>query len=148
MLYKEFVLKYISIFTLVIGLLSIVINYIIFRYNYRINEDQSFRDLFREFNKRFDGLNESLNEIIGDSFDSRHEKRVIQDYLNLCSEEYLWKKKDRIPKKVWEAWQEGMLNYLNSPKIEAYFEKERKYDKSYYGFINYILSLKSKRKSD
>lgn len=127
--------------TLIIGAVSIIINYLIFKHNSSISSDQAFRDLFREFNKRFDDLNESLNDIIEGRFDSRHEKKIIQDYLNLCSEEYLWKRKGRIPEEVWGAWEEGILSYLKDPKIRAYFEAEKQYDKSYYGFINYILRL-------
>lgn len=110
--------------------------------NHKIIKDQSFRDLFREFNKRFDDINESLNEIVHAYSDSRLETKIIQDYLNLCSEEYLWKKKKRIPKSVWEAWEAGIIDYLKkSQKIKDHFvdEYKRGHDKSYYGFLSYIL---------
>lgn len=126
--------------TIIIGFFTIVINLIIFSFNYRLSKDQTFRDLFREFNKRFDDLNESLNEIVDGYSDSRRDNKVIQDYLNLCSEEYLWRKKKRIEKEVWRAWEAGILDYLlKSEKIKDYFIKEEANDKSYYGFIKYII---------
>lgn len=102
-----------------------------------LEHNQAFKDLFRDFNKRFDQLNESLNEIVKGQFDSRTQERVIQDYLNLCSEEYLWYKKGRIDKDVWQAWKHGILYYINKSKpIEAYFMKESINDVSYYGLFN------------
>lgn len=88
--------------------------------NHKIIKDQTFRDLFREFNKRFDDINESLNEIVHAYSDSRLETKIIQDYLNLCSEEYLWKKKKRIPKSVREAWEAGIIDYLKKSQKRSF----------------------------
>lgn len=102
-----------------------------------LDQDQAFKDLFRDFNKRFDQLNEPLNEIVKGQFDSRTQDRIIQDYLNLCSEEYLWYKKGRIDKEVWKAWKAGILYYIDESKaIKAYFIKERLNNISYYGLFN------------
>jgi hypothetical protein len=52
------------------------------------------------------------------------EKIKIIDYLNLCSEEYLWWKKRRIPEDVWEAWKAGILENLSIPQINSVYKNE------------------------
>ena len=57
------------------------------------------RQLFEKFNERFDKLNEFLNDIPANKSLSeleKHEERSVQDYLNLCSEEYLWRTRGLI----------------------------------------------------
>ena len=55
------------------------------------------------------------------------------DYLNLCSEEYLWRKKGFIDKNVWESWQDGIQWwYDHSVLIQLVWKEEFKQKKSYY----------------
>ncbi len=85
-----------------------------------MDHDKMFKELFLEFNQRFNDLNESLNAIVGKKelsssktkeavvekeklSSDKTKEAVIQDYINLCAEEYLWYKTGRIDKEVWEA---------------------------------------------
>ncbi len=72
--------------------------------------DRMFRELFKEFTERFNNMNEDLNKIVegkplGDK--GRSEADVIQDYLNLCSEEYLWCKRDELTLRFGRRGKEG-----------------------------------------
>jgi hypothetical protein len=109
------------------------------------------RELFDAFNKRFDALNESLNIIHSQSrarlsppvFQHKNDglerpktwEEVTQDYLNLCSEEYLWYTKKLISQDVWKAWRAGILYYLKSAHIQTLFREESQFTESYYGFF-------------
>lgn len=61
---------------------------------YKIEDDKMFKDLFESFNKKYDcKFNEKLNEINDET--SIGDEKLIIDYLNFCSEEYLWFKKKK-----------------------------------------------------
>ncbi|MFD1314241.1 hypothetical protein [Namhaeicola litoreus] len=113
-----------------------------------LDHDKIFIDLFHQMNTKFDELNEDLNSIreFGKPMNDRNPDAVIQDYLNLCSEEYLWYMKGRIDESVWVAWKAGMNYYLESDIIKSYFISQKPYDVSYYGFINAILKEKKSNK--
>jgi hypothetical protein len=105
-----------------------------------LDHDKMFKELFSEFNMRFDALNGDLNEIVNQRKpNNKEESDVIQDYLNLCAEEYLWYKTGRIEKEVWEAWRLGMQYYIDkSYKIKLHFSKEKAYKGSYYGLFDQL----------
>lgn len=101
---------------------------------YKIEDDKIFKDLFETFNKKYDEkFNERLNEINDESTDI--DKKLIIDYLNFCSEEYLWFKRNRIPYNVWLAWREGILFHLRKKSLRIIVEKERNQKDSYYGLF-------------
>ncbi|MCT2561859.1 hypothetical protein [Chryseobacterium herbae] len=105
----------------------------------RIENDLFFKDLFRSFNERYDAdLNDLINElrIEPTRILSPTEKNKIIDYFNLCAEEFLWKKKNRIPKDVWEAWRAGIHQNLEIHQIRELYAQETDSHKgrvSYYG---------------
>ena len=109
-----------------------------------IDDDKVFRELFISFNSRYsDETNDLLNKLRIDNNYSLSEKDqlMIIDYFNLCSEEYLWYMKGRIPVKVWKAWEAGIFVNLSIHKVKEIFFSETKNDKqktSYYGFAEYI----------
>jgi hypothetical protein len=132
-----------AVIAIIIGYLGLLYNLI----NYKIAHDKFFKELFTEFNARFDNLNEALNEIIEgktlvkiDGISKTH-KAIIRDYLNLCAEEYLWYKKGRIEPAVWQAWSEGMRFYLNITNFKAVYHKQRDERTSYYGLIEELDKL-------
>ncbi len=108
----------------------------------KLEKAKAFRELFNEFNKRFDKLNKKLNKIReaslnGTTLPKKYEA-TIQDYLNLCAEEYLWsteKYRSLIDCKIWSSWLEGIDYYLAAPLIKDYFRIELtgSAQKSYYG---------------
>mgnify|MGYP003634328778 FL=1 len=62
-------------------------------------------------------------------------EKLIVDYFNSCNEEYLWKTKDRIPKEIWQSWE-------NTPITTKCPEKP-----SYLGpYFNYSISVDAKYK--
>lgn len=105
----------------------------------RLETKKAQRELFEHYNQRFDKLNENLNRVCEnqplDGFKTSEE--VIQDYLNLCSEEYLSMTDGLVSEKVWTAWIEGINYYLRFKPIQDYFKHQRELaPNSYYGFFN------------
>ena len=110
---------------------------------YKIQNDKMFKQLFSEFNDRYDTkFNETLNNIEKESTEkddyelSKQEEKVIIDYLNLCAEEYLWYKKRRIDESVWRSWENGIVYYLNISPINIIIVKEEPQKDSYYGLFD------------
>lgn len=113
-----------------------------------LEKDKVFKELFIEFNSRYNKeLNDLFNEIrilkdqgIEKQFKER-EILLIEDYFNLCSEEYLWYSKGRIPLKVWQAWESGIVENLKLKEVFEIFESETNTvgkRKSFYGFAEFI----------
>lgn len=110
-----------------------------------MDHDKIFKELFLELNARFDTMNEDLNALVKNEpiKSGRSSDQVIQDYLNLCAEEYLWYKLGRIDEDVWTSWKRGMDYYLlNSEEVNKYFENEKKFNQSYYRLFD-VLEFKA-----
>lgn len=115
---------------------------------YKIENDKIFKELFIAFNEKYDAkFNNVLNEIDrktkeNDSYslakNELNEPALIIDYLNLCAEEYLWYRKGRINKIVWDAWEAGMIYYMNIDPIRSLILSEKKQADSYYGLFKKI----------
>lgn len=105
---------------------------------YWMDEDLMFKSFFEVFNKRFEDINKDLNAIMEGQKPQNKFEKVVQDYLNLCAEEFYWFKKGRIPKKVWDSWLNGIHYYLRSKEIKEYFKDQANWDESYYGFLSEI----------
>ncbi len=111
----------------------------------KVENDKIFKELFITFNERYDEkFNDRLNEIASDyeagkqCLLSPEDKKLIIDYLNFCSEEFLWYKKNRIDETVWQSWRQGMLYYLNIKPINDYAVNEKRQARSYYGLFEDI----------
>jgi hypothetical protein len=123
---------------------GIVVAFISYKYNKnstRIEQDRFSRELFMEFNRRYDKINDSLHLIslhcknLNDLKNNPKLESKLIDFFNLCAEEYYWYKKGRIDEFLWQAWQEGMNHwYINVPLIKEAWEEEIKLKglKSYY----------------
>jgi hypothetical protein len=112
---------------------------------YNGENDRIFKDLFTEFNRKYDEkFNDRFNSIIANSSKvsdyqlSPKDELLIIDYLNLCSEEYLWYQKNRIPLKVWNAWESAMIYFLNNPHINKVVLTQKGQELSYYGLFEKI----------
>jgi hypothetical protein len=121
----------ISSFATAIGaLLSIVY----FVQKQRLEELRLFRDIFKECNTRYDGMNDSLARVceVNDARLTPEEAALLIDYFNLCGEEYLYYRQGYIPPAVWEAWHLGMQIVISSPRINDLWRAEASTG-SYYG---------------
>lgn len=105
--------------------------------NERAN-DQMTKELFTEFNTRYDELNDVLNKTMKKSLEEIEkvdkEIKTLNDYCNLCAEQYYWNEKGRIDSSIWKAWLGGMKYYYkNHLAFKQYWDEEvAKNWKSYY----------------
>jgi hypothetical protein len=107
-----------------------------FFYRQHLDETKLFKELFVEFNERYDRLSDRLNGILfgrteGDLSDT--ERELLFSYFNLCAEEYFFYKAGYIDHHVWKAWSRGMHVFFQHPRIRALWDCDCK-DNSYYGF--------------
>lgn len=93
----------------------------------KLEELQVFREIFKECNARYDGMNESLAAIAskGTGTLTVDERSKIIDYLNLCGEEYLYFKRGYIEPSVWQAWHNGMKALASTQPIREVWETEK-----------------------
>lgn len=123
------------------------------------NDMSVFFQLFEKYNQRYDELNDFLNLVnektkdkptnTGSPFEGldgkypaglrkrlQNESTVksgLEDYLNLCAEEYLAYSNGYIPPKIMEYWYKGMEVFFKNPHMRKYFKHELGND-SYYEF--------------
>lgn len=101
----------------------------------KLEELKMFKDLFREFNQRYDQMNEKLNSIISANSSDKlttEETKVLFDYFNLCGEEYLFFKRGYSDPVAWQGWYNGMKSFYKSPRINTLWATELE-GNSYYG---------------
>ena len=107
-----------------------------FIYRQHLDETKLFKELFVEYNARYDKLNDGLNAIIlgpreGDL--SEHDRELVFSYFNLCAEEYFFYKAGYVDYRVWKSWCRGMSVFFGHPRIRDLWDRDCKAD-SYYGF--------------
>ena len=100
----------------------------------KLEEARFFRELFLEFNDRYQKIKDRLPKewppkeadlsLSGDA------RASAIEYFNLCSEEYLLYKRGYIPLEVWHSWVLGMNQYSY---LKLLWSDEAKTE-SYYGF--------------
>jgi hypothetical protein len=127
--------------TLFIGLVVARISQSYNKNSSRMEHDRLSKELFKEFNKRYDKMNHSLHKIskecknLKDLELNPKLENKLNDFFNLCAEEYFWYKKGRIDKNIWSAWEDGMNDWYNSVEVirEAWeAEIKKRGCKSYY----------------
>ncbi len=121
---------------LLISAIGLIAGLAYFIYRQHLDETKLFKELFAEFNARYDGLNDNLNTILfgpPDGLLSADEREHLFSYFNLCAEEYLFYKAGYIDRRVWESWYRGMKVFFKHQRIQALWEQDCKAD-SYYGF--------------
>jgi hypothetical protein len=105
----------------------------------KLSETALFKDLFTEFNRRYDLLNDQLAEIAGSGAQLKpSDRQAIVDYFNLCAEEYLFFTEGYIHRAAWRSWCAGMLWYFDREPFRAVWEEERE-GSSYYGFTVEVI---------
>lgn len=108
--------------TIIGGLFS----FVYFVQKQQLEELKLFKELFTEFNKRYDALNEKLNEIKSGGSIEAAERNILYDYFNLCGEEYLFYRKGYIYPEVWQSWLRGMMEFYQHKEIGDLWRKELK----------------------
>jgi hypothetical protein len=99
-----------------------LVSFVFFVQKQKLEELKMFKELFTEFNRRYDAMNEPLNKI---AYANPSEELTVQktsvlfDYFNLCGEEYLFYKRGYIDPVAWKAWHNGMKFFYKSPRINA-----------------------------
>lgn len=126
---------------LIVALFGVFVT-LVYNYNSNnISRKSLLNELFIKFNDRYDRFNEKLNKktlIVPDKNNSTtsDEAFSIDDYLNLCAEEYYWYTNWIIPKYVWLNWSEGMHHFLVNKKYKDFLEIEKALkSNSYYDFF-------------
>ena len=105
----------------------------------KLEEMKLFKDLFTEFNKRYECQNEKLADIKANKIKGSDDiNKVLDDYFNLCSEEYLFYKEGRIHNEAWGSWCRGMKEHLSNDVIKAYWKEAQK-ENSYYGLTTAVI---------
>ena len=117
-----------SEFTLLASATGVFLSILYFFQKQNLEELKVFKELFTDFNKRYDLLNNKLNHIETIT----NNRDLLDDYFNLCAEEYLFYQKGLILDEVWGAWCRGILLYLENKVISDYWEDAQK-DNTYYG---------------
>ena len=100
-----------------------------------LEETKLFKDLFEQFNNRYDGMNDELNEIYKRAPDvplNEKEIKALFKYFNLCGEEFFYFEKGFIGPEVWHAWKNGMKYFRRNSRISTLWDEELK-SGSYYG---------------
>ena len=99
----------------------------------KLEELRLFRELFKEFNERYDEMNEKLARIVEvtDVEASKQEIETLIDYFNLCGEEYLYFERGYIDPAVWKAWLNGMNAIILVPRVKCVWQAEKQTN-SYY----------------
>jgi len=120
------------ILSAIIGFFGLSITLVYNNFNRKMSNDKMQKELFTEFNVRYDKLNESLYKIqlecqtIDDIENNSELKLKLMDFFNLCSEEFYWfYHKKRIDPMIWHCWQQGMNYWYNSvPVIKEMWKLE------------------------
>ena len=121
---------------LLVAAIGVVLGFTYFLYGQHLDETKLFKELFGEFNRRYDDLNDHLNAIRsappGRSL-SPHEKERLFSYLKLGAEDYLFYKAGYIDRDVWKSWNRGMEVFFKHPPIREVWVQDSEAG-SYYGF--------------
>ena len=112
-------------------IVSSIVSFVFFVQKQQLDELHLFSKLFQDFNKRYDDLNEDMNKIAFAQTDDQDDK-ILNEYVNLCGEEYLYYKKGYIDPDVWKTWKNGMREFLKSDRIKKKWQEEGE-GSSYYG---------------
>jgi hypothetical protein len=133
----------IAVFLSIVGGLF---SFLYFIQKQKLEELNLFKDLFTTFNQKYSALNDDLNQIVREETDkplTTKEENLLNDYFNLCAEEFLFYRKGYIYPEVWKAWRNGIYFYLNNERIKKHWIKE-KASNSYYGLENELQLKKDK----
>ena len=121
--------------TMILGGLGALITAYYSWHTKKIADEQMLKQLFTEFNLRYDLLNNYLVQIergyptieqLNQAKNSEKLKQKVIDYFSLCAEEFYWHHHEkRIDPIIWKSWQSGMNYWYNNvPAIKSLWEME------------------------
>lgn len=121
--------------TIILGSLGVIITAYYSWHTKKIADEQMLKQLFTEFNQRYDKLNNYLVEVekhyptlelLNNAGNADELKQKVIDYFSLCAEEFYWyHHKKRIEPLIWKSWQSGMNYWYNHvPSIRSLWETE------------------------
>jgi hypothetical protein len=120
---------------LLFSTLGVILTSVYFVQKQKLEEAKLFKELFDDFNYRYDEINDRLEALCGkkEGRMTPEEKNLLVQYFNLCAEEYVFFKKGYIYPDVWESWKKGMEYYYNNQLIQEQWNNELEQG-SYYNF--------------
>jgi len=134
-----------AISTVFTGLVVFLLSQHYYRHSKKVEQDKILKELFTEFNTRYDKINyqlEIISKLSLQEWQGLKKKRrkeyigTIFDFFNLCAEEYYWMSEGRISKKVWNSWVIGMnIIYSRSEVIQNTWRKECENG----GYVSYYI---------
>lgn len=131
--------------TIILGSVGVALTLYYSHHSKQIARDAMMKELFTDFNRRYDELNDDL-QFIHDHYRTTEElqkaenythlKNRIIDFFNICAEEYFWYQKGRIDKNVWMSWNAGMKFWYRVPAIKDLWIEETKEE----GLTSYYIT--------
>ena len=144
--------------TAVTALIAMVITFCYQRRQSYMENQKFRRELFFRYNEAYNELNDELESLekieyesqitkdfdgekslyeLWNKFDHTPENKArvkkVFDYINLCSEEYYWFKKNFVDEDVWKCWHKGMISWhKNLVIMQVIVKREKKQKASYY----------------
>ena len=106
----------------------------------KLQEMMLFKDLFTEYNYRYESLNQELHRIISTASGkalAKADKNFLEEYFNLCGEEYFYYTEGIVPPQVWKEWKNGMRIFFQDDRVRKQWELEKGTD-SYYGLHSVV----------
>ena len=131
---------------LALPFIGLLLSFVYFVQKQKLEETKLLKELITEFNHRYDELNEPMNRILAGTYSEgpqqnaeekpsrqKTELEVLNDYFNLCAEEYLFYDLGYIHQEVWQSWWNGMKIFAGNQHIRETWAEEL-HNRSYYGF--------------
>lgn len=68
--------------------------------------------------------------------------KLMQQYFDLCSEEFYLKEKKRwIEKELWQEWEQGIRYYMGKPAFREAWREVRNEEDYYTSFVQFMDGL-------
>ena len=91
-----------------------------------------FERLFADFNRRYGLLADRLEVLLSSRAPLlAADVALLENYFNLCAEEYFYFTSGIIDSRVWCAWCRGMQHYLHDSRIAEFWRREQASDCHY-----------------
>jgi|ERR1700722_2782163 hypothetical protein len=111
--------------SLIASTLAAALGFCYFVQKQKLDELRLFKDLFTDFNRRYDEMNDKLESIrSGNGRGGAEVRNTLVEYFNLCAEEYLFFKEGYIHPEAWQSWCRGMVCYLQDDGIRGAWNEE------------------------